>query len=98
MDAHKQPDSPGRLESATVPGPDLLVLLGLGGLGCPAILASISSGIPRMLLVDGDTVSTSNLQRQVIYRGASEGHSKAHSARRFIQARAPATRSSTTCF
>ncbi len=69
----------------------MLVLIGLGGLGCPVILSSLTSGVRRMLLVDGDSVSTSNLQRQVLYRGASEGHPKAAAARRFIRARSPAT-------
>ena len=70
----------------------MLVLIGLGGLGCPVLLSSLVSGVQRLLLVDGDTVSTSNLQRQVLYRGASEGQPKVLAARRFICARNPTTK------
>ena len=83
LEAPSHPGARAPVRQRAVSGPPMLVLIGLGGLGCPVILSSLTSGVRRMLLVDGDSVSTSNLQRQVLYRGASEGHPKATAARRF---------------
>ncbi len=52
------------------------VVIGLGGLGCPAALGLAESGIGELLLVDPDTVELSNLQRQVLYRTADVGRAK----------------------
>jgi molybdopterin-synthase adenylyltransferase len=44
-----------------------VLLVGAGGLGAPAALYLAAAGVGRITLIDHDTVSLSNLQRQVIY-------------------------------
>lgn len=44
-----------------------VLIMGLGGLGCSAALYLASSGIGHLTLVDFDTVSNSNLNRQILY-------------------------------
>ena len=60
------------------------VIIGVGGLGCPAILGLLGAGVRRFVLVDHDRVSRSNLQRQVLFRQASEGTLKVDAAAGFI--------------
>ena len=42
-------------------------IVGVGGIGCPLSQYLISSGIKNLLLVDGDTVEKSNLNRQILF-------------------------------
>lgn len=64
-----------RLKAATV------ALVGMGGLGAPAALYLAAAGIGRLIIVDHDEVSLSNLQRQVLYRSEDVGASKVDVAR-----------------
>lgn len=57
------------------------LIVGAGGLGCPAALYLAASGIGRLTIADGDTVDATNLQRQILYRDQSVGHAKASTAR-----------------
>ena len=43
-----------------------VLIVGAGGLGSPISLYLCTAGIGRIGLIDGDTVSESNLQRQIL--------------------------------
>ena len=57
------------------------LVIGAGGLGCPAALYLAASGIGRMTIADPDKVDLTNLQRQILYRTDSVGVSKVDAAR-----------------
>jgi adenylyltransferase/sulfurtransferase len=57
------------------------LVVGAGGLGCPAALYLASAGIGRLTLVDNDTVDLTNLQRQVLHIQERVGMAKVDSAR-----------------
>ena len=61
-----------------------VLLLGLGGIGAPALQFLAAAGIGRLTLVDNDTVDASNLQRQTIYTERDVGHGKAVAARQWV--------------
>jgi molybdopterin-synthase adenylyltransferase len=66
------------------------LLIGAGGLGCPAALYLASSGIGRLTLADPDRVDRTNLQRQILYRDQSVGALKVDAARDALAAVNPA--------
>lgn len=57
------------------------LIIGLGGLGCPAALYLASAGIGRLGLVDFDSVEAHNLHRQILHRESAIGRAKVASAR-----------------
>lgn len=57
-----------------------VVIVGIGGLGCPVVQYLGAAGVGRITLVDGDTISRSNLHRQVLFGEADIGQYKAHVA------------------
>jgi molybdopterin/thiamine biosynthesis adenylyltransferase len=57
-----------------------VAIIGLGGLGSPAAQYLAAAGLGTLRLIDHDTVSLSNLQRQVIHDTASLGMLKVESA------------------
>ena len=61
-----------------------VVLIGLGGIGSPALQYLAGAGIGTLTLVDDDDVDLSNLQRQTIYTTRDIGHGKAVAARRWV--------------
>lgn len=61
-----------------------VAVIGLGGIGSPALQYLAGAGIGRFTLVDDDTVDASNLQRQTIFTERDIGHGKATSARRWL--------------
>ena len=44
-----------------------MLIVGLGGLGCAASQYLAATGFGQLILLDFDTVSLSNLQRQVLH-------------------------------
>jgi molybdopterin/thiamine biosynthesis adenylyltransferase/rhodanese-related sulfurtransferase len=54
-----------------------VLIVGVGGLGCPAAQYLTAAGIGTIGIVDFDTVSISNLHRQVLYTPADVGQKKA---------------------
>ncbi|MEL6877206.1 MAG: HesA/MoeB/ThiF family protein [Pseudomonadota bacterium] len=61
-----------------------VAVIGLGGIGSPALQYLAASGIGYFTLVDDDEVDASNLQRQTIFTQRDIGHGKATSARRWM--------------
>lgn len=57
-----------------------VLIIGLGGLGAPVSIYLTASGIGRIGLVDLDTVSESNLQRQILYNDSQIGLPKVECA------------------
>lgn len=66
-----------------------VLLIGAGGLGSAAALYLAGAGVGNIVIADDDDVDSSNLQRQVIYRDAHQGQSKAKMATEQIQALNP---------
>jgi adenylyltransferase/sulfurtransferase len=66
-----------------------VLIIGVGGLGCPAAQYLASAGVGTLTLVDHDNVDDTNLQRQVLYRAADVGRPKAIAARDFLHALNP---------
>jgi molybdopterin/thiamine biosynthesis adenylyltransferase len=61
-----------------------VALIGLGGIGSPALQYLAGAGIGRLVLVDDDRVDGSNLQRQTIYTERDVGHGKTVAAHRWL--------------
>jgi molybdopterin/thiamine biosynthesis adenylyltransferase/rhodanese-related sulfurtransferase len=57
-----------------------VLVVGSGGLGCPALLYLTAAGIGTIGIADFDTVGLSNLQRQVLYTTSDLGKNKAEVA------------------
>ncbi|KPF92632.1 molybdopterin biosynthesis protein MoeB [Novosphingobium sp. AAP83] len=57
-----------------------VVLVGMGGIGSPALQYLAGAGIGHLTLIDDDVVEASNLQRQTIYTEADIGQPKAAAA------------------
>ena len=64
------PEGQERIKNARV------LVIGAGGLGSPLLIYLAAAGIGHIGIVDDDTVSLSNLQRQVLYSNAEIGRKK----------------------
>ncbi|TPI36379.1 molybdopterin-synthase adenylyltransferase MoeB [Mesorhizobium sp. B3-1-6] len=61
-----------------------VLVIGAGGLGAPVLEYLAAAGVGTLGIVDDDTVSLSNLQRQVIHGSDTIGMAKTDSAREAI--------------
>ncbi|MFX0022357.1 MAG: ThiF family adenylyltransferase [Candidatus Hermodarchaeota archaeon] len=57
-----------------------IMIIGVGALGCEIAKDFALMGIGKLILVDLDTIETSNLSRQMLFRPGDEGRSKAEVA------------------
>src|SRR4030081_1379882 len=57
-----------------------VLVIGAGGLGAPVLLYLAAAGVGTLGVVDDDTVSLSNLQRQIIHTTPDIGRRKVDSA------------------
>jgi molybdopterin/thiamine biosynthesis adenylyltransferase len=65
------------------------LIVGVGGLGVPALWSLARAGARRLTLVDPDPVELSNLARQVIFRDLDIGTPKVEAAARWLGERFP---------
>jgi molybdopterin/thiamine biosynthesis adenylyltransferase len=61
-----------------------VAIVGMGGIGSPALQYLAGAGVGRLTLIDDGKVETSNLQRQTIFSERDVGHGKAVAARRWL--------------
>ncbi len=60
-------------------------IVGMGGIGCPLSQYLVSSGIKELLLVDGDIIEKSNLNRQILFSLNDLGKKKVDVAKDKLQ-------------
>lgn len=73
------PDLGGKGQIRLLQGRALII--GAGGLGCPAAFYLAAAGIGTLGLLDSDRVELSNLQRQILHTDADLGRKKVDSAK-----------------
>ena len=57
-----------------------VLIIGMGGLGCPVALYLAGAGVGQLTIADFDQVDPSNLHRQVLYRTSDVGRNKVDAA------------------
>ncbi|MCD8004942.1 MAG: HesA/MoeB/ThiF family protein [Oscillospiraceae bacterium] len=69
-----------------------VLVIGAGGLGSSALLYLAAAGVGTLGVAEGDRVSLSNLQRQILYGSEDVGEEKLPRARRAAEGRNPDVR------
>jgi molybdopterin-synthase adenylyltransferase len=59
-----------------------ILIVGAGGIGCPAIQYLAAAGVGALTIFDDDVISISNLQRQVLFTENDVGQSKVKVAKK----------------
>jgi molybdopterin/thiamine biosynthesis adenylyltransferase len=72
-----------------------ILIVGVGGLGAPALFQLIRDGITQLTLIDPDPVELSNLPRQIIYAESDIGTPKVIAAAKYVGRVAPQIRVTT---
>ncbi|WP_286219627.1 HesA/MoeB/ThiF family protein [Thalassotalea agarivorans] len=62
-----------------------VLIVGMGGLGNPMVAYLGSAGLGKLVLVDGDDIDYTNLQRQVLFTEQDVGANKAETLQQFMQ-------------
>ncbi len=62
-----------------------VLIVGAGGIGSPVIQYLAAAGVGRLTVVDDDSVSLSNLQRQTLFTTRDVGHAKVVTAANAVQ-------------
>lgn len=62
-----------------------MLIVGAGGLGCPAALYLVGAGIGHLGIVDYDYVEVTNLHRQLLFSNIDQGRSKAGAAKESLK-------------
>lgn len=66
-----------------------VLVIGAGGLGSPALLYLAAAGVGTIGIIDDDTVSESNLQRQVLFSSEDVGDAKVFVAEQKLELQNP---------
>ncbi|HSI70178.1 MAG TPA: HesA/MoeB/ThiF family protein [Gillisia sp.] len=66
-----------------------ILVVGAGGLGCPALLYLSAAGVGTIGIADGDSISESNLNRQTLFGHDDIGKPKAGTAGKLLKAKYP---------
>lgn len=66
-----------------------VLMLGAGGLGCPAAFYLAAAGVGTIGIIDSDVVDRSNLQRQILHKEETVGMPKVESAKMALKALNP---------
>ncbi|HET7361891.1 MAG TPA: HesA/MoeB/ThiF family protein, partial [Salinimicrobium sp.] len=66
-----------------------VLVIGAGGLGCPALLYLAAAGVGTIGIADGDSISESNLNRQTLFGHNDIGKAKAETAAGILQEKYP---------
>lgn len=85
----------GSLKSQVKLKESRVLVIGAGGLGCPALLYLSAAGVGEIGIVDDDLVDISNLHRQVLHTTESVGIYKCESAKRYLNKLNPHVRVNT---
>jgi adenylyltransferase/sulfurtransferase len=72
-----------------------VLVIGAGGLGCPAAFTLAAAGVRHIGVVDDDRVDATNLHRQILHATAEVGAPKVASLARALARRFPAVRVTT---
>lgn len=72
-----------------------VLIVGMGGLGCPAAMYLAAAGVGHLIIADHDSVELTNLQRQIAHGQENLGELKVASAQRTLRGLNPEVRVST---